>query len=187
MEPSDHDLTDEDDLEPFLALLTTSSPEPSPLSTRHCSSPLPNPIRYESPTSSPLAPLDNDNVPFPAPTIAANEREVEQLSIQFDLTLKSADIQNDTRGLLAEMKAVMVMMGSILSSGTGGLSSDSKHICRVKSAANWLILKLRQAQEVVQGEIHAVESILQLAPFTVCPKPEDLWTNYKQMAELIVG
>lgn len=174
---------DQIDVAPHTALLTTSSPVSSP-SSKFYSSPLPNLTRYETPTSSPLGPPDS--VPLPDLPVAVNEEEVEELTTKFDASVKSDDVPNNTGDLMAEMKSMIVFMGTMLFSGRTGLSTDLENLWRVKSAADWLIQSLRHAEGVIQGEINAIETILQLAPFTVRPTPEDLWTNYKQMAELIV-
>lgn len=184
MEQSDHNFQEEVYAEPPLVSITTSSPESSPQSAQLYSSPLPNLTRYESPTSSPLGPPDS--IPFPALTIAANEEEVEELTAQFDLTLKSHEIPDDTAEVLAEIKSEILTMGTVLFSATGEVSTDLENIWRVMSSANWLISVLKHAGNAVDGELNDIESILQLAPFTVRPALEDLWTNYKQMAELII-
>jgi hypothetical protein len=184
MQQSDHDSQDDVYAQPPLAPIPNSSPESSPQSTQLYSSPLPNPTGYESPTSSPLGP--SDIIPFPALAIATNEQEVEDLTTLFDLTLRPYDVPKETAELLAEMKSMMVMMGSMLFSVAGEVSTDLETIWRVKSDANRLILSLKKARCLVEEEIDAAESILQLAPFTVQPGLEDLWTNYKQMAELII-
>jgi hypothetical protein len=184
MQQSDEDFQDAVCAESSTDLLTNVSPDSSPPSTQQYSSPLHTLTRYESPISSPLGP--SDTIPFPALTISANEQEVEELTTQFDLTLNSCDVPDDTAELLAEMMCIIVMMGSILFSASGEVSTDPENALRVKSAAKWLMMSLRQARDAVQEEIDIVGSILELAPFTVRPAPEDLWTNYKQMAELII-
>jgi hypothetical protein len=184
MHQSDGEIQDALDAEHPFAILTTTSPQSSPQSTQLYSSPLAHRARYETPTSSPLGPPDI--IPFPGLTIAANEQEVEDLTTQFDLTLKSADIPEYTAELLMEMKSNIVVMATFLFSVSGEISGDLENVLRVQSAANWLISSFRQAQTAVEDEIDAVESILQLAPFTVRPAVEDLWANYKQMAELII-
>jgi hypothetical protein len=88
--------------------------------------------------------------------------------------------------VLAEMKTVIVMMSLALFSTTGAMSTDLGSFWRVESAATWLLSVLKPARKAIDREIDAIENILQLAPFTVRPSPEDLWTNYKQMAELII-
>lgn len=181
---SDEDFHDGVYEESPLGPLTTSSPESSPQSSQLNNSPLPNLTRYETPVSSPLGP--SDITPFPALAIVANEQEVDELTIRFDQTLKSDDISDDTGKFLTEMKSIIMMMGSILFSATGEVSTELETVWRVKSAANWLILSLNRARAAVEREVHAFETILQLAPFTVRPALEDLWTNYKQMAELII-
>jgi hypothetical protein len=184
MQQSDHDFQDDGYAEPPLLPIPSSSPESSPQSTQIYSSPLPNPTAYESPTSSPLG--SPDIIPFPALAIATNEQDVEDLTTLFDLTLKSHDVPKETAELLADMKSMIVMMGSILFSAIGEVSTDLETVWRVKSGANWLILSLKKARCAVEEEIDAAESILRLAPFTVEPGLQDLWTNYKQMAELII-
>ncbi len=184
MEETDHDFQDEVDVGHPLVPIITSSPESSPPSTQFYSSPLPNTTRYETPTSSPLGPPDS--IAFPALAIAAKEQEIEELTAQFDLILKSDEIPKDTAELLAEMKSVIVLMGAILFSASGEVSANLENVRRVESAAHWLILSLKQARDVIEEEITAIESVLELAPFTVRPAAEDLWTNYKQMGEVII-
>lgn len=184
MQASDQSSHGEEDAESPLAPLTNSSPDSSPQSTQIYSSPLPHPIRYESPTSSPLGPPDI--VPFPALIIAANEPEVDELTAQFDLGLRSHELSEETGEFLLEAKSNIVVMGSILFSSTGGISDAPENIWRVRSTARWLTLSFKCACHVIGKEIRAAESILQFAPFTVRPASEDLWTNYKQMAELII-
>lgn len=184
MQHPDHDFQVEDYADSPNVSNTASSPASSPQRVQVYSSPLANLTRYETPTSSPLGPPDI--VPFPALAIADNEQEIDGLTAQFDLTLKSDEIPNDTAEYLAEMKSVLVMMGAILFSASGELSTNLDNVERVKSAANWLIVSLKQALDAVEEEITAIESVIELAPFTIRPAPEDLWTNYKQMAELII-
>jgi hypothetical protein len=183
MEASDDNFQDEVDEDAPSVLVTTSSPESSPQSAQIYSSP-PTLTHYESPTSSPLG--SPDSIPFPTLPIPTNEEEVEALTTHFDLILRSHEIPQDTIKVLAEMKNVIVMMGLTLFSATGEMSTDFASIWRVKSAANWLTSVLKPAGEAIDQEIDDIESILQLAPFTVRPALEDLWTNYKQMAELII-
>jgi hypothetical protein len=183
MEQSDDSLHEEVDGETSSFLITSSSPESSPQSAQISSSP-PTLARYESPTSSPLG--SPDSIPFPTLTIPANEEEVEALTTHFDLTLRSHEISQDTAKVLAEMKTVIVMMSLALFSTTGAMSTDLGSLWRVESAATWLLSVLKPARRAIDREIDVIENILQLAPFTVRPSPEDLWTNYKQMAELII-
>jgi hypothetical protein len=183
MEQSDDSLHEEVDGETSSFFITSSSPESSPQSAQISSSP-PTLARYESPTSSPLG--SPDSIPFPTLTIPANEEEVEALTTHFDLTLRSHEISQDTAKVLAEMKTVIVMMSLALFSTTGAMSTDLGSFWRVESAATWLLSVLKPARKAIDREIDAIENILQLAPFTVRPSPEDLWTNYKQMAELII-
>lgn len=170
--------------DPSSVALTASSPESSPPSAHLSSSPLPNVTRYESPASSPLSPPDI--IPFPALTILPNEQEVDELSTRFDATLNSYDIPQHTAEFLAEMKSVIATMGTLLFFGGQDLTSDLERFRRVISAGNWLMMSLRQAQDIFQEEIDAIEAILELAPFTVRPAPKDLWVNYRQMAALII-
>jgi len=183
MEQSDDSFHEDVDGEPSSFLITTSSPESSPQSAQLHSSP-PTLTRYESPTSSPLG--SPDSIPFPTLIRPANEEEVEALTTYFDLTLTSHEISQDTAKVLAEMKTVIVVMGLTLFSTDGAISTDFGSIRRVKSAATWLISVLKPAGEAIGREIAGIENILQLAPFTMRPSLEDLWTNYKQMAELII-
>jgi hypothetical protein len=183
MEQSDDSFHEVVDGETSSVLITTSSPESSPQSAQLHSSP-PTLTRYESPTSSPLG--SPDSIPFPTLTTPTNEEEVEVLTSHFDLALRSHDIPQDTAKVLAEMKSVIVMMGLSLFTATGAISTDFGSIWRVKSAVAWLISVLKPARKAIEQEIGGIESILQLAPFTVRPSLEDLWTNYKQMAELII-
>jgi hypothetical protein len=183
MEQSEHDPQDEVHVDPQIPI-TTSSPESSPQSTKIYSSPLPDPTRYDSPASSPLSPPDS--IPFPSLPVVANEQDVDDLTAQFDLALKSDEIPKRTAKYLAELKSILLTTGSTLFSASGEISTDPVNLWRVKSAACWVVLSLNHARTTVQQEIDAVKFILELAPFTVRPSLEDLWTNYKQMAELII-
>lgn len=180
---SDDDLPEKGDVALPRLAITTSSPDSSPQSTEAHSSP-PNLTRYDTPVSSPLGPSDDGS--FHALTITGNDQEVEDITAHFDLALKSDEIPDDAAELLAEMRSVVLMMGALLFSASGELTSDPENIRQVISAAKWLGKSLIQARRAVEKEIDAVASILQLAPFTVRPAPEDLWTNYKQMAELVI-
>ena len=185
MQQPDDDFHDGVYVESPLVPITTSSPESSPPSARLYSSPVPNLTRDETPTSSPLDPPP-DSVPFPTLAVAVNEQEVDELIAGFDLILRSEGIPENAAGLFAEIKSVIVMMNSILFSATGEISTSLQNIWRVKSAARWLVSLLTDARDAVEREINAAESILELAAFTVRPALEDLWTNYKQMAELTI-
>lgn len=169
---------------PPVLSITDSSPEYSSPSTQVHSSPLPNLTDYDTPTSSPLGPPDKG--PFYALPIAADEQELDELTAQFDLSLKSNEIPDDATEVFAGMKSAIMTMKLLLFSATGALTSDAENIRRVISVANRLKKSLMQAQVAVEREINTIESILQLAPFTVRPAPEDLWTNFRQMAELII-
>ncbi len=184
MEQTDHNLEDGDNAESLPASITTSSPESSPQSAQLNSSPPSNAPYYESPASSPLGP--SDSIPFPDLAIAANEGEVEELSVHFDRTWRSREIPEHTAELFAEIKSVILSMGSILFTATGDVSSEPENIWRINSSADWLIPILNRTRVAVDIEIDNIEKILLRAPFTVWPALEDLWTNYKQMAELII-
>lgn len=167
------------------ASLTTSSLSSSPLSVQHYSSPLSNANRYESPASSPLDPPEP--ILLYTLSLITDEQILDELTTRFDLTLRSARVPKNTAGLLAEMKSVTMMIRTMLPSGSRQiLPIEVENLRRIKLAADWLISSLRQAQAAVQKEIMAIRAILQLAPFTTRPAPEDLWANYKQMAELIL-
>ena len=184
MEQINVNLEDGDYAEPLLASITTSSPDSSPQSAQLDSSPPSNQTYYESPASSPLGP--SDSIPFPDLAIAANDEEVEELSVHFDLTRRSHEIPERTARLFAEIKSVILGMGSILFTTAGEVSTEPENLWRINSIADWLISLLRQAGIAVDMEIDDIQTILQLAPFTIRPALEDLWTNYKQMAELII-
>ncbi len=184
MDQSDHNLEDGDNAESTLASMTTSSPESSPQSALLNSSPPSNATNYESPASSPLGP--SDSIPFPDLAVAANDGEVEELCVHFDRTWRSRGIPEDTAESFAEIKSVILGMGSVLFTATGDVSTEPENIWHINSSAGWLISVLEHVTVAVDMEIDAVQSILHCAPFTIRPALEDLWTNYKQMAELII-
>lgn len=184
MEQLDVNLDDGDYAEPLLASISTSSPDSSPQSAQLDSSPPTKPTYYESPASSPLGP--SDSIPFPDLAIAANDGEVEELSVHFDLTRRSHEIPERETELFAEIKSAILSMGSILFTTTGGVSTEPEILWHINSIADWLISVLRRAGIAVDMEIDDIQKILELAPFTIRPALKDLWTNYKQMAELII-
>jgi hypothetical protein len=182
--PSDQQYHDECDPDRLPELVSSSSPASSPPSIIHHSSPPSNLTRCETPASSPLGPPDI--IPFPAFMVNADEEEVDELTTQFDLALRSSHVPKDTAEYFAETKSIIINMGGVLFSASGDISANLQNVALVKSSTEWLILCLNQAHDAVGKEIRAIESMLCLAPFTVRPAVEDLWTNYKQMAELII-
>ncbi|ERF74158.1 hypothetical protein EPUS_08897 [Endocarpon pusillum Z07020] len=184
MEQLDVNLEGGDYAEPLLASITASSPDSSPQSAQLDSSPPSNSTYYESPASSPLGP--SDSIPFPDLAIAANDGEVEELSVHFDLTRRSHEIPERAAELFTEIKSAILSMGSILFTTTGEVSTEPENLWHINSIADWLISVLSRAGIAVDMEIDDIQTILQLAPFTIRPALKDLWTNYKQMAELII-
>jgi hypothetical protein len=114
------------------------------------------------------------------------ERRVGDLVTRFDQTLRSEDVPRDTATLLAEMKTVVMTISNMILPRRGQIFKYPDTTKCVKSAAGELVVSLRQYQVAVQSETEAIEATLELAPFTVCPAPDDLWPNYQQMAELII-
>ena len=81
---------------------------------------------------------------------------------------------------------IILQIGQTLFPPTGNMSVNQDALEEVCNMSDHLVSLLESSCQRVNDQIDNIAYILTLAPFAVQPTPEDLWPNYKQMAELIV-
>jgi hypothetical protein len=182
MQQSDHH--EDPYADPLHVPFTSSSPASSPPPAHLHSSPPSKLSRYASPISSPLAP--SDIIPYSDLTAAPIEEGIEVLAAEFDATLNSSNLSEERAEFLADMKSTMMLITAILLSKTGKITTDLDSVRQVRMMAERLTSSLRKEQEAVAREVKAAESVLEFTAFSARPGVEDLWSNYIQMADLIV-
>ena len=80
----------------------------------------------------------------------------------------------------------ILQIGQLLFPPSGNISVTKEDLREARHICGRMISLLESSCQRVNGQIDNIAYILTLAPFTVRPAPEDLWSNYKQMAELII-
>lgn len=80
----------------------------------------------------------------------------------------------------------ILQIGRLLHPPTGNISVTKEDLGEARHICGGMISLLESSCQRVNDQIDNIAYILTLAPFTVRPAPEDLWSNYKQMAELII-
>jgi hypothetical protein len=80
----------------------------------------------------------------------------------------------------------ILQIGRLLHPPTGNISVTKEDLREARHICGDVTSLLESSCQRVNGQIDNIAYILTLAPFTVRPAPEDLWSNYKQMAKLII-
>lgn len=84
------------------------------------------------------------------------------------------------------LSQIMLQVGQILFPSTSNTNLTEKDLEDVCTLSRYLVSLLASTCQRVNDQVDNMAYILALAPFTVNPAPQDLWSNYKQMSELII-
>lgn len=125
-------------------------------------------------------PLRHDAAALPGP------RPVPEFSV-FVQRLNESNLPQKAIDYFRSMGNKILQVGRLLFPPTGNISIPKEDLREAREVCDHMVSLLESSCLRVKDQIDNIAYILTLAPFTVRPAPEDLWPNYKQMAELIIA
>jgi hypothetical protein len=132
-----------------------------------------------SDTTTHTTPLRNDAVALPG------SKPLPEFSV-FMLRLNESSLPQHAIDYFRSLGHMILQIGWLLFPPSGNMSVTKENFREARDICGHMISLLESSGQRVKDQIDNVAYILALAPFTVQPAPEDLWTNYKQIAELII-
>jgi hypothetical protein len=124
-------------------------------------------------------PLRND------PVALLGSRPLPEFSV-FTQRLDESNLPQKAIDYFKSLGHMILQIGRLLFPPTGNMSVPKEDLQEAGNLCGLMVSLLESSRQRVNDQIDNVAYILTLAPFTVQPAPEDLWANYKQMAELII-
>jgi hypothetical protein len=132
-----------------------------------------------SDTTTRTTPLRND------PAAELGSRPLQVFSV-FSQRLDESNLPQKAIDYFRSLGYIIVHIGRLLFPPTSNIAVTKQDLLEASNKCGQLFSLLESSCQRVNEQIENVAYILTLAPFTVRPAPEDLWANYKQMAELII-
>jgi hypothetical protein len=132
-----------------------------------------------SDTTTHTTPLRNDPVALPG------SGPLPEFSV-FMRRLNESSLPQRATDYFRSLGHMILQIAWLLFPPGGNISVTKENFQEVRDICGHMISLLESSRQRVKDQIDNVAYILTLAPFTVQPAPEDLWANYKQMAELII-
>ena len=142
---------------------------------------------YSSPTSSSASKSTTQTTPLhpsepepPQNPSTDNEQYLVLLSL-----LQTADLPYHTHTYYATLGNRILRVGGLLFPTTGSTSGLDK-VTEICDHCRILVSSLQFSTSKVDEQLATLQFVTSLAPFNVTPQPQDLWTNFRQMAELLI-
>ena len=132
-----------------------------------------------SDTTTRTTPLRND------PVALLGSRALSEFSA-FTQRLNESNLPQKATDYFRSLGNMILQIGRLLFPPISNTSVTKQDLREASNLCRQMASLLESSCQRVTEQIDNVAYILTLAPFTVRPAPEDLWANYKQMAELII-
>jgi hypothetical protein len=132
-----------------------------------------------SDTTTRTTPLRND------PAALLGSRPMAEFPV-FMQRLNESNLPQKAIDYFKSLGHMILQIGRLLFPPTGNISVTQEDLQEARNICGHMISLLEPSCQRVNDQIDNIAYILTLAPFTAQPAPEDLWSNYKQMAELII-
>lgn len=136
-------------------------------------------ISAVSNSTTQTTPLRNDLLALTRQRVSSTPLE------EFEAVLLGAELPTNTRDEYKERCRSIMQLSSLLFPRSRPTPSTND---REDAAALVLAIGERFATAVHEAEIQIqnIDYIQTLGPFTVIPRPDEMWANYKQMVELVL-
>ena len=138
---------------------------------------------FSSPASSLVSKSTTRTTPLrPEPQLISSNHEPYDVLLT---SLQTADLPSNTHTYYASLGNRILQIGGLLYSAPG-VSPTLKDITEIPEHCRTLSAAFQFSSGKVDEQLATLNYVTALAPFNVNPQPEDLWSNFRQMAELLI-